>query len=78
MSRNPSPDIEPSAAQTLTEEEIAAHAYHLWIEDGRPEGRAEHHWTTAERTLRALMAASSTRRLIDEIPLPGGQDRLLS
>lgn len=78
MSRNPSPDLEPSPAQTLTEEEIAAHAYQLWLEDGQPEGRSAHHWATAERTLRALMAASSTHRLIDEIPLPGGQERLLS
>jgi hypothetical protein len=31
----------------ITEDTIRAIAYSLWLEDGCPEGRAEHHWFKA-------------------------------
>jgi Protein of unknown function (DUF2934) len=47
----------------LEEEAIAALAYHLWVERGRPEGSAEEDWFRAEEILRsgrATLTASST------------------
>lgn len=32
---------------------IAEQAYYLWLNDGMKHGKAEHHWTMAERLLRA-------------------------
>lgn len=78
MSRNNLSDNEPSTPDHLTQEEIAAHAHQLWLDDGQPEGRAAFHWATAERHLRALMTARSAHRLIGEIPMQAGQERLLS
>jgi hypothetical protein len=34
------------------EAEIAALAYRFYEEEGRPEGRASHHWLRAEREIR--------------------------
>jgi hypothetical protein len=33
------------------EDAIREHAYHLWINDGRPEGRADAYWLAAQRAL---------------------------
>jgi hypothetical protein len=30
------------------EEKIRARAHELWLAEGQPEGRADHHWATAE------------------------------
>ena len=32
-------------------DQIAARAFEIWVEEGRPEGRAEIHWLRAEREL---------------------------
>jgi hypothetical protein len=43
------------------EQAIRERAYHLWIESGRHEGQAEHHWLAAQRSiLGALLGASNT------------------
>jgi hypothetical protein len=40
---------------------VRERAYYLWLEEGRPQGRAEHHWSSAERDL-AREAAPRARR----------------
>ncbi len=35
-----------------TPEKIAARAYEIWLESGRPEGKDEENWYRAERELR--------------------------
>jgi hypothetical protein len=41
------------------EQSIRERAYHLWIESGCEEGRAEQHWLVAQRSiLGALLGAS--------------------
>lgn len=41
-------------------------AYHLWLKDGQPEGRAEHYWFRAMETLKTEPAkprkAAATKR----------------
>ena len=37
----------PISTPTPTEESIRAIAYGLWLEEGRPDGRAEAHWLKA-------------------------------
>ncbi len=37
----------PHTASHPTEDSIRAIAYGLWLEEGRPEGRAEAHWLRA-------------------------------
>lgn len=46
-----------SAPMPEFRELIAARAYHLWVEAGRPEGRDQDYWFTAERDMRALPGA---------------------
>ncbi len=41
------------AIDYITHEEIRLRAYSLWEREGRPEGRAEAHWTTAAQVVRA-------------------------
>jgi len=43
----------PPASSPPTYEEIAARAYDLWQEQGRPEGRERENWIEAERQLAA-------------------------
>jgi hypothetical protein len=33
------------------EQHIRERAYHIWLEEGRPEGRDREHWQRAEREL---------------------------
>jgi hypothetical protein len=40
------------------EEAIRERAYHLWIADGQPEGRADIHWLDAQRELLATSVES--------------------
>jgi Protein of unknown function (DUF2934) len=40
------------------EEAIRERAYHLWIADGQPEGRADIHWLDAQRELLATSVKS--------------------
>jgi hypothetical protein len=46
---NPMPNLE---------EEIRERAYHLWITDGQPEGKADIHWLNAQREILATSAAA--------------------
>ena len=47
------PEIEISADhRSISREAIGARAYEIWIEEGKPEGRAVDHWVQAERELR--------------------------
>ena len=48
--RSPAP---ASAAGGVPAEKIAARAYQIWTESGRPHGEHEEHWYRAERELRA-------------------------
>ncbi len=45
-----------------TEEKIRVRAYHLWEQDGRPEGRAEEYWERA-RELQAMADAAGAGQL---------------
>lgn len=40
------------AAGSVAAEQIAARAYELWLESGKPDGQHEEHWFQAERELR--------------------------
>lgn len=53
-----------------TEQEIQHQAYLLWIEEGRPEGRALAHWHAAQEMLRHRHGrdAHDTRRHRPENP----------
>jgi Protein of unknown function (DUF2934) len=41
------------------EEAIRERAYHLWITDGQPEGKADIYWLNAQREILAASAESS-------------------
>ena len=40
------------------EEAIRERAYHLWITDGQPEGKADLHWLNAQREILAKSVES--------------------
>lgn len=42
---------------TTLEQQIRESAYHLWLLDGCPHGRADEHWLSAERQVLALASA---------------------
>lgn len=42
------------AKEIATHEEIAAAAYSIWEQEGRPEGRDVEHWLQAELQIRRL------------------------
>ena len=51
---NPNPDSsEQKPDDGPTTEQIAALAYHIWEEEGQPEGRSAAHWREAESLLQA-------------------------
>jgi len=55
------PEGKPSAS-TLSAAAIAAYAFHIWEQEGRPVGRDREHWLQAEAQLRwALLADDLTR-----------------
>lgn len=41
------------APQPTQEERVRARAYQIWLEEGRPEGRADIHWQRAVESLAA-------------------------
>jgi hypothetical protein len=41
------------------EDAIRQRAYHLWIEDGRPEGKADVYWLSAQREILTTSLESS-------------------
>jgi hypothetical protein len=49
VKENPVPNLE---------EAIRERAYHLWLADGRPEGKADIHWLNAQHEILAASAAS--------------------
>lgn len=46
---------------------IRTSAYFLWLEEGRPDGQAERHWSAAE----ALLASEELERKVSEGEPPG-------
>jgi hypothetical protein len=42
------------------EETIRERAYHLWLADGQPEGKADIHWMNAQHEIAASVATSAT------------------
>jgi hypothetical protein len=44
---------------SISPEKIAVRAYEIWQASGRPDGKHEEHWYTAERELRARTTRSS-------------------
>lgn len=42
-------------------ERVRAVAYALWLEEGRPEGRAEHHWLKANELVAREIAAPAAK-----------------
>jgi hypothetical protein len=50
IKENPMPNLE---------ETIRERAYHLWIADGQPEGKAEIYWLNAQREILATSVESS-------------------
>ena len=52
---------------TNLEEAIREHAYHLWIADGQPEGKADVYWLNAQREiLTTSLEGSSSNRAAEE------------
>ncbi len=49
---------QPPPASGPAPEKIAARAYQIWLESGRPEGKAEENWYRAERELGGRSAPS--------------------
>ena len=43
--------LEPGSATPDRTDRIREIAYFLWLDEGRPEGEEERHWTTAEAVL---------------------------
>ena len=56
-------DSEAAPASSVTHEEIALCAYHIWKAEGCAEGRAIDHWLQAELQLRAERALDNPQRL---------------
>lgn len=54
-----------SATTSVDQQEIARHAYAIWIAEGRPDGRQAQHWFQAERQLRAGSARAPDRAAIN-------------
>src|SRR5262245_60531139 len=44
-------ELPMTRSSPLTEERIRERAYRLWIEEGRPEGKASEHWEKARELL---------------------------
>ena len=55
--------IETNIAVRPTRDEVAAISYQIYLQEGRPEGRALQHWLEAE----AQLAASSPRSIKTEM-----------
>jgi hypothetical protein len=53
----------------VSREEIAAVAYSIWENEGRPEGRAVEHWLQAEAQLRLAHPANPSRGFERSKPL---------
>ena len=51
------------------EEAIRERAYHLWMADGQPEGKADIHWLNAQREILAASVESSAPAAVDTIAM---------
>ena len=51
------------------EEAIRERAYHLWIADGQPEGKADIHWLNAQREILAISVEGSAAAAVDTITM---------
>jgi Protein of unknown function (DUF2934) len=49
------------------EEAIRERAYHLWVADGRPEGRADIYWLTAQHEILAT-SLEGPALAVDAVP----------
>jgi hypothetical protein len=51
------------------EEAIRERAYHLWIADGQPEGKADIHWLNAQREIltTSVESLASTAPAVDTV-----------
>ena len=54
----------PATSAAVKEQSIREHAYHLWEQDGRPEGRDLEYWVRAlqARAKSGKMAAAGRKR----------------
>jgi hypothetical protein len=57
---NPMPNVE---------EEIRERAYHLWMADGQPEGKADIHWLNAQREILTASVESSAAAAVDTMAM---------
>ena len=57
-SRKPVKSAAPVKAASLTEADVATRAYHIWLEQGCPEGSTLSNWLQAEQDLRAMAAGA--------------------
>ena len=53
------------------EESIRERAYHLWLADGQPEGKADIHWLNARHEIltTSVESATSTAVAFDEVAI---------
>ena len=51
----------PTPSSVQSEDRIRAIAYTLWLEEGRPEGRAEVHWSKAYELVNAEAQPAITK-----------------
>jgi hypothetical protein len=58
------------------EEAIRERAYHLWIADGSPEGRADVHWLTAQHEILATSVESAAVAVDAVAAKPGRRARV--
>jgi hypothetical protein len=49
------------------EEAIRERAYLLWVDDGRPEGKADIYWLTAQREILAASMENSNREAMESL-----------
>jgi hypothetical protein len=71
------------APRPVTNEQVAALAYAIWIDRGRPEGRDLEHWLEAERQLRGVVEPLVDEDRIDPATAPAARidremDRIVS
>ena len=57
MNRKPGTDIEAL---------VRARAHKIWIEEGQPEGRSEHHWQRAQDELHRELSAAKPAKGLSE------------
>jgi Protein of unknown function (DUF2934) len=61
IASEPGSPVNPAAVEIVTESQIAARAYELWQERGRPIGSDQEDWLQAERELKSRNKSPSGR-----------------